>query len=61
MTMDLIRGVRFAIVTMVLFGGAYPFAVWGLAQMAFRYQAQGSLVTRADGSIIGSSLIAQAF
>ncbi len=61
MTMDLIRGVRFAIVTMVLFGGAYPFAVWGLAQTAFRHQAQGSLVTRADGSIIGSSLIAQAF
>ena len=44
MTMDLIRGVRFAIVTMVLFGGAYPFAIWGLAQMAFPYQAQGSLV-----------------
>ena len=61
MTMDLIRGVRFAIVTMLLFGGAYPFAVWGLAQTAFRHQAQGSLITRADGSIVGSTLIAQPF
>jgi K+-transporting ATPase ATPase C chain len=61
MTRDLIPGVRFAIVTMLLFGGAYPLAVWGLAQAAFRHQAQGSLVTRADGSIIGSSLIAQSF
>ena len=61
MTMDLIRGVRFAIVTMVLFGGAYPLAIWGLAQTTFRHQAQGSLITRADGSIVGSTLIAQAF
>ena len=61
MTRDLTCGLRFAMVTMLLFGGAYPFAVWGLAQMAFRYQAQGSLVTRADGSVIGSTLIAQSF
>jgi K+-transporting ATPase ATPase C chain len=61
MTTDLIRGVRFAIVTMLLFGGAYPLVVWGLAQTAFRQQAQGSLVTRADGTVIGSTLIAQAF
>ena len=61
MTMDLIRGVRFAIVTMLLFGGAYPLAVWGLAQTAFRHQAQGSLIMRTDGSVIGSTLIAQSF
>lgn len=61
MTTDLIRGVRFAIVTMLLFGGAYPLVIWGVAQTAFRHQAQGSLVTRADGSVVGSTLIAQAF
>ena len=61
MTMDLIRGVRFAIATMLLFGGGYPLAIWGLAQTAFAHQAQGSLVTRADGSVIGSTLIAQRF
>lgn len=61
MTMDLVRGVRFAIVTMLLFGGAYPLLVWGVAQAVFRSQAQGSLVTRPDGTVIGSTLIAQAF
>jgi K+-transporting ATPase ATPase C chain len=61
MTAELIRGVRFAIVTMLLFGGAYPALVWAVAQTAFRDQAQGSLVTRADGVVIGSALIAQAF
>jgi K+-transporting ATPase ATPase C chain len=61
MTTDLIRGVRFAIATMLLFGGFYPLLVWGVAQTAFRHQAQGSLVTRADGIVIGSALIAQAF
>ena len=61
MTTDLIRGVRFAIVTMLLFGGAYPLVVWGVAQVAFRHQAQGSLITRADGSIAGSELVAQPF
>ncbi|BCS32220.1 potassium-transporting ATPase KdpC subunit [Luteitalea sp. TBR-22] len=61
MTADLMRGVRFAIVTMLLFGGAYPLVVWGFAQTAFRHQAQGSLVTLADGRLVGSALIAQAF
>jgi K+-transporting ATPase ATPase C chain len=61
MTMDLIHGVRFALATMLLFGGAYPLAVCGVAQTAFRHQAQGSLITRADGSIVGSTLIAQPF
>jgi K+-transporting ATPase ATPase C chain len=58
---DLIRGVRFAIITMALFGGAYPLVVWGVAQTLFRDQAQGSLVARQDGSIMGSTLIAQSF
>jgi K+-transporting ATPase ATPase C chain len=61
MTTDLIRGVRFAIVTMLLFGGAYPLVVWGVAHTAFRHQSQGSLITRSDGTIVGSALIAQAF
>jgi K+-transporting ATPase ATPase C chain len=61
MTTELIRGVRFAIVTMLLFGGAYPALVWTVAQTAFRHQAQGSLLTRTDGVIVGSALIAQAF
>lgn len=61
MTTELIRGVRFAIVTMLLFGGAYPAFVWAIAHTGFRHQAQGSLLTRTDGVVVGSALIGQAF
>ncbi len=44
----------------MLTGLAYPLAVWGVGQAAFRPQANGSLIVR-DGAIVGSSLIGQAF
>lgn len=41
---------------------AYPAVVWGLGQLAFPDQAEGSLVYDADGrTVIGSELIAQPF
>src|SRR5690349_7274033 len=43
-----------------LTGFAYPAIVSGLAQLLFPWQAHGSLV-RADGRIVGSALIGQAF
>lgn len=61
MTAELMRGVRFAAITMLLFGGAYPLVVWAVARPVFRHQAEGSLVTRPDGTVVGSMLIAQAF
>ncbi|MFO1037283.1 MAG: potassium-transporting ATPase subunit KdpC [Geminicoccaceae bacterium] len=45
----------------LLTGLAYPLAVTGLAQALFPEQAQGSLVRRTDGSVIGSRLIGQGF
>jgi K+-transporting ATPase ATPase C chain len=45
----------------LLTGLAYPLAVTGLAALAFPHQAGGSLVTRADGSVAGSTLIGQSF
>lgn len=42
-------------------GLAYPFAMTGLSGLLFPYQAQGSLIAREDGTIIGSALIAQPF
>ncbi len=44
----------------VLCCGLYPLAVWGLAQLLFPYQANGSPVS-AGGRIVGSALIGQGF
>ena len=49
------------LVTFVLCAVAYPAAVWGLAQLAFPHQAEGSLVLDRDGTVIGSELVAQPF
>ena len=48
--------------TFVLCAVAYPAVVWGLAQLLFPRQAEGSLIYGADGrTVIGSELIAQPF
>lgn len=44
----------------VLLCGIYPIAVWGVAQLAFPDQANGSLIMR-DGRVVGSALLGQAF
>jgi K+-transporting ATPase ATPase C chain len=49
------------IVTTVLFGLIYPLAVTGIAQLVFPNQANGQLIKRSDGTIIGSRIIGQPF
>jgi K+-transporting ATPase ATPase C chain len=61
MLREIRQGILFSLVTMALLGGAYPLLLWGIAAVAFRGQAEGSLVRRADGTVVGSRLIAQAF
>jgi K+-transporting ATPase ATPase C chain len=58
---DLSTGVRITLLLAVLTGLAYPLAMTGVAQVAFNGQANGSLVTNAKGTTIGSSLIGQCF
>ena len=48
------------ILTMLLLGVIYPFAVTALAQLLFPSQAEGSLIT-VGGKIVGSRLIGQSF
>lgn len=52
--------ILFTVVTAVIFGLAYPFAITGVAHLLFPHQADGSLILH-NGQIIGSSLIAQSF
>jgi len=52
---------RATIVTLVLTGLLYPFAMTGLGQLLFPHQANGSLITDPSGRVIGSELIGQNF
>jgi K+-transporting ATPase ATPase C chain len=51
---------RLTVVTIALFGFAYPVAMWGLSAALFPSQAGGSLVT-SDGKVIGSAIVGQLF
>jgi K+-transporting ATPase ATPase C chain len=55
------QGILFTIVSMVLVGGVYHVAIWVAGQAVFSAQAEGSLIRRADGTVVGSRLIAQKF
>jgi K+-transporting ATPase ATPase C chain len=51
---------RLLLVFTVITGIAYPVLMWGVAQAAFKNQADGSLVTY-NGQVVGSSLLCQEF
>jgi K+-transporting ATPase ATPase C chain len=58
---QLATSVKISVALLVLVSGIYPLLVYGISQLAFKHQADGSLVANAQGQIIGSSLLAQSF
>jgi K+-transporting ATPase ATPase C chain len=60
MRRQLFTGLRVTIVLIVVFGVAYPLAVWAVGRVVFRQQTDGSFV-KANGKVVGSALIGQNF
>jgi len=58
---SLLASIRIGVATMAICAGVYTAAVWGVAQALTPATAEGSLVAKPDGTVIGSSQIAQAF
>ena len=57
-----IRGAVMATVFLaVVCCGIYPLVVFGVAQVAFRDKANGSLITDTKGTVVGSKLLGQGF
>jgi len=48
------------IILCIVVSGIYPVLIWGIGQLFFPYQANGSLI-ESDGKIVGSALLAQGF
>jgi potassium-transporting ATPase KdpC subunit len=61
MAKELRQAILFTVATMLLLGGGYNLLLWGIGRAAFSAKADGSLITRADGTVVGSRLIAQKF
>jgi K+-transporting ATPase ATPase C chain len=57
----LIASIRLVVATMAICVVGYAAVIWVVGAIFSPYTAQGSLVTAADGKIIGSRLIAQKF
>lgn len=60
MRRNIITPVLYTAVTTIIFGLVYPLVVTGLAQLLFRYKANGQLVRR-NGQLVGSRIIGQTF
>ncbi|HEX6622885.1 MAG TPA: potassium-transporting ATPase subunit KdpC [Pyrinomonadaceae bacterium] len=60
-TKNLVTASLMTVVTVVILGLVYPLAVTGLARLVFADKADGQLLRRGDGTVVGSSLIGQPF
>lgn len=55
------QAVSLVAVFVIFTGGLFPALIWCGAQLLFPYQANGSLMRRADGTPLGSEIIGQTF
>ncbi len=55
------RAIRSTLVLWVLTAMIYPFAMLAIGQIIFPFQANGSIITNAQGQPVGSALIGQPF
>lgn len=58
---NFVTSILMTLVLTVLLGLIYPLAVTGLAQAIFPDKANGQLIKRTDGTIVGSRIIGQPF
>ena len=58
---NLLTAILMTIATTILLGLVYPLFVTGVAQVIFPDKANGQLIRRSDGVIIGSRIIGQPF
>ena len=58
---SLFASIRIVVATMAICVVGYAVIMWGIAEVLTPATANGSLVTAADGTVIGSRLIAQKF
>ncbi len=61
MLSDIRPAIVSTILLTLLLGLGYPLAITGVSELAFPYQANGSLVTDKAGHVVGSALLAQPF
>jgi K+-transporting ATPase ATPase C chain len=60
MRRNLITAVLYTVITTILFGLVYPYAVTGIAQLLFKNKANGQLLQQ-NGQLVGSRIIGQPF
>jgi K+-transporting ATPase ATPase C chain len=58
---SLIVSIRLVVATMLICVAGYAIVIWGVGGLLTPWTAEGSLITAADGTVIGSRLIAQKF
>src|ERR1700738_4584645 len=57
---ELWTSIAATVVLLVVVSGIYPVVIWGIAQVLFPFQANGSLLKQ-NGQVVGSALLAQGF